>query len=96
MSEHMFKCTSCGADLTPLLAEHETGERAFNAHGRDCPALYRAEVDVGEGVWHTNALRFDTEAEAKAYAADLHARWTLVRRSRVVTNDTPLREATDA
>jgi len=60
------------------------------------PIKWRAEVDVGEGKWYTNALRFDTEAEAKSYAADLHARWTLVRRSRVVPDSTPEKEPTDA
>jgi hypothetical protein len=54
---------------------------------------FRAEVDVGEGVWHTNAVRFDSEIECQVYAQDLAARWTLVRQWRVVEDSTPLREA---
>lgn len=54
---------------------------------------YRAEVNVGERVWHTNALRFDTREEAEAYARDLAGRWMLVISWRVVDDSTPLREA---
>lgn len=53
---------------------------------------YRAEVDTGEGVWYTNALRFDTKAEADDFALDLARRWTLVQHWRVVSDDVPLKE----
>lgn len=54
--------------------------------------LFRAEVDTGEGTWYTNGLRFKSEIEAQVYAQDLAARWTLVRRWRVVDEAVPLRE----
>src|SRR5262245_44010376 len=85
-------CLYCDTDISYLLAQHETGERAWDAHSRDCPALWRMEVDVGEGVWHTNAMRYTFQHDAEVAAASLHSRWTLVRRTRVVLNSTPLRE----
>jgi len=39
------------------------------------------------GEWHSNALRFDTHDEADAYVHDLYARWTAVRKIRVVECD---------
>jgi hypothetical protein len=53
---------------------------------------WRAEVDTGEGVWHTNALRFDTRDEASEFAVGLARRWTLVQHWRTASDDTPLRE----
>ena len=47
------------------------------------PTNCQPEVHV-EGGWSANTLRFTTEAEAQSYAADLIARWTLVRDSRAV------------
>lgn len=46
---------------------------------------YAAEVIAdASGKWSGNAIRFHTEAEAKAYAVDLAMRWTLVTDRRVV------------
>lgn len=45
------------------------------------------------GKWYGNALRFATEAEADAYAADLAMRWTLVRDIRVVESADPVNYA---
>ncbi len=42
---------------------------------------WKPEVFV-DGGWHTNALRFETEAND--YAQDLHARWLLAERWRSV------------
>ena len=55
-------------------------------------------VDIlgyGERTWATNRLRFDTYDEAVAYAHDLHGRWTMAHRLRVVTDDTPDRAPYD-
>jgi len=51
---------------------------------------YKVEVIAdNSGKWCGNALRFDSIDEAKEYARDLFARWTLVREWRVVdTEDT--------
>lgn len=43
---------------------------------------YKPEVDTGEGRWSDNALRFETEAEARAWADDLYRRWVLVKATR--------------
>lgn len=66
----------------------------FDARYDDLGA-YRAEVDTGEGRWYSNGLTFDTEADAESYVRDLALRWTRVRRTRVVTVTTPLRETCD-
>ena len=39
------------------------------------------------GKWCSNALRFATEAEARAYVDNLAGRWFLVRQTRVVPCD---------
>lgn len=55
---------------------------------------YRVDVAVaGERTYASNGLRFDTEAEATAYARDLYSRWTLMVGFRVVPSDQPQREA---
>jgi hypothetical protein len=55
---------------------------------------YRVDVLVyGESTWATNALRFDTEAEALDYAMDLYSRWTMSDKMRIVASDHPAREA---
>jgi hypothetical protein len=41
-------------------------------------------------TWHSNMLRFGSEAEARAYAHDLASRWVLVNRSRVVESGDPV------
>jgi hypothetical protein len=49
---------------------------------------YRVDVLViGESNWATNALRFDTEDEALAYAHNLYMRWTMANKMRVVPAD---------
>lgn len=54
---------------------------------------FRVDVQgVGETIWVSNALRFDTEAEAEAYARDLFARWMGMQAWRVVPESTPERE----
>jgi hypothetical protein len=60
----------------------------FNAR-YDNDGAYRIDVDTGESTWSTNALTWDVESDAQAYAQDLASRWTLVRRIRVVPADTP-------
>jgi hypothetical protein len=46
---------------------------------------YRVEVQAdSSGEWVGNGLEFDSEAQAKAYGADLFMRWTAVREWRVV------------
>jgi hypothetical protein len=50
---------------------------------------YRVEVIADDsGQFVANALRFDTAAEARAYAEALADRWTLVRSWRVVDGQT--------
>lgn len=50
---------------------------------------YRVEVQTaGSGdSWAGNALMFDTEGKAEAYAQDLAMRWTQVKAWRVVKTD---------
>jgi hypothetical protein len=45
------------------------------------------------GKWAGNALRFATEAEARANVADLARRWTAVREWRVVESGDPVSHA---
>ena len=46
---------------------------------------YRVEVIADDsGEWCSNALRFDTADEARAYALDLSSRWMQVRASSTV------------
>jgi hypothetical protein len=42
-------------------------------------------ITDSSGQWSSNALRFETEQEAKTYVDDLMMRWTLVRDTRVVS-----------
>ena len=45
---------------------------------------FKAEVIAdSSGEFCGNALRFETEAQAQAYAKDLASRWTLLSRERV-------------
>lgn len=41
------------------------------------------------GAWAGNALRFATREEAEANVADLAARWTAVRDTRVIESEDP-------
>lgn len=50
---------------------------------------FKPEFKV-DGQWATNALRFATEAEAKAYAWDLFMRWTAPTDKRVAPSDDPV------
>jgi hypothetical protein len=57
---------------------------------------FKAEVQTyscAPDAWTSNLLRFDTEANAEAYARDLAARWTAVKAWRVVPCTDP---ATDS
>ncbi len=46
---------------------------------------FKVEVIAdNSGTWAGNALTFDTEEAAEAYARDLMSRWMLVREWRVV------------
>lgn len=56
---------------------------------------YRVDVTDDGRTWATNALRFDTPNEAKAYASDLSGRWLAVKAARVVESTVPDREAVD-
>lgn len=53
---------------------------------------YRTEFAV-EGVWYTNALRFDTPEEAKEEAQSRFSRWTMPAAWRVVPSDYPEKES---
>jgi hypothetical protein len=49
---------------------------------------FKVEVIAdNSGKWCSNALRFKTEEEAKAYGEDLFSRWTAVREWRAVETD---------
>ena len=50
---------------------------------------YKAEITTSgdQGVYTSNALRFETEHEALQYAADLSSRWTAVVDSRIAESD---------
>lgn len=56
---------------------------------------YRVDVSNDCRGWATNALRFATEEEARAYASDLASRWMAVKLARVVSDDVPDRESVD-
>ena len=45
---------------------------------------WKPEVTTDGTSWAGNALRFETEAEAKSYSNDLFMRWTSVRDTRCV------------
>jgi len=50
---------------------------------------WKPEVQVtGEDGWHSNAMAFATEAEAKAWAQDLFNRWFVTTAFRAVEVDT--------
>ena len=52
---------------------------------------YKVEVNTAgdpEDAWNNNALRFDTEEEAKVYGKDLFMHWTAVKHWRVVPEKT--------
>lgn len=54
---------------------------------------FRVEVQgIGETIWVSNALRFDTKEEAETYGRDLFARWMGIRAWRAVPESTPERE----
>jgi hypothetical protein len=54
---------------------------------------FRAEVTgIGEMVWSSNAMEYDTEAQAKEWLDGLSTRWFGYDLSRVVTVDTPQRQ----
>jgi hypothetical protein len=42
------------------------------------------------GTWAGNALRFETELEAKTYVEELAMRWIMVRDTRVVPSADPV------
>ena len=51
---------------------------------------FKTEVQADStGTWAGNGLRFETEAEAVGYVADLRDRWTSVRKTRVIEADEP-------
>jgi hypothetical protein len=57
---------------------------------------YRTEFEAdSSGIWYTNALRFTDHADAVAECQHRAMVWTAVRRGRVVSDDTPLRETVD-
>ena len=50
---------------------------------------WKPQVKVsGETQWNTNAMSFETEAEAKEWAEGLFYRWTLAREFGAVEVDT--------
>ena len=57
---------------------------------------YRAEAGaVGEHVWSTTAMRFDTLEEAQNHAKDLASRWFGANVFRAVPDTTPQGENID-
>jgi len=55
------------------------------------PTSYKVEVIADStGKWCGNAMRYATEAEARAQAEALAWRWTAVREWRVVESDEPV------
>ncbi len=52
------------------------------------PLAYKVEVIAdSSGKWCGNALRFETEEQARQYGENLFMRWTAVREWRVVLAD---------
>jgi len=52
---------------------------------------FKSEVIAdSNGQWTGNAMRFETEKEAKIYVDDLMMRWTLVTDKRVVESTDPV------
>ena len=61
---------------------------------REGRAMFRVDILAsGETRWATNALKFDSETEAEAYARNLYSRWMSMERASVVPVDSPEREA---
>jgi hypothetical protein len=57
---------------------------------------FRAEVaGTRENVWSTNAMEYNTPEEAKVWLDGLSSRWFGYDMGRVVSTDTPRREAID-
>lgn len=60
----------------------------------DGTGKFRVDCAVhGEVNYASNALTFETEEDAEAYARDLYSRWTMLASWRVVPVSTPEREA---
>jgi hypothetical protein len=58
---------------------------------------FRAEVTgVGEMVWSTNAMRYETADEAKGWVDAVSQRWFGFDAARVVDETVPMNEAFDA
>ncbi len=53
---------------------------------------YKTEVNV-DGNWASNALRFATESEAKAYGNELLSRWFAPSDSRAAESEDPVNYA---
>jgi len=79
--------------------QQEFGEEGLKAIGRipekaepkAPPAKGSFKVEISDGSdFNSNALRFATEEEAKAYADDLMSRWMAAKESRVVPSDEPV------
>ena len=52
---------------------------------------YKPEVQTDKsGKWYDNALRFETEREARAYAADMARRWYAVEGTRAAKSEDPV------
>ena len=77
----------------PLILEHAFLRHGFAAASviasppdQEPAVSYKVELFLDDSDnWVGNeAIRFDTEQEAKDYAADLTMCWTLVRKTRVV------------
>ena len=57
---------------------------------------YRAEVTgIGENVWSTNAMEYNTEEEAKQWLDGLSGRWFGYDMGRVVPTSTPTGQPVD-
>lgn len=56
---------------------------------------WKPEVLV-DGDWCSNSLRFETQAEAEAYAKDLFNRWLLCKDHRAVEDTDPVNYVWDA
>jgi hypothetical protein len=55
---------------------------------------FRAEITaIGENVWSTNAMVFNTYEEAKEWLIGLSRRWFGCDMGRVVTDDIPKNQA---
>jgi hypothetical protein len=69
------------------------GKSGMTYTGENPDGQFRADVLAsGETSWASNALRFDTKADALAYARNLASRWLSVIKVRAVEISTPARE----